>query len=69
MSLKVFHAVFIFFSCISGVGMFVWGLNDFLASRSAMNLALAILGLALSVGLAFYGAWFWRNKLKDVDFF
>jgi len=62
MSLKGFHIVFITLSTLCLVGFAVWTL------ASDVEPAIRLIGAvsaALGIGLAIYGSWFYRNKLKD----
>jgi hypothetical protein len=61
-SLKGFHIVFITLSTLCLVGFAVWTLaSDVEPAVRVIGAFSAVLGFALAA----YGAWFYRNKLKD----
>ncbi|MGI9240605.1 MAG: hypothetical protein ACR2RV_07375 [Verrucomicrobiales bacterium] len=62
MSLKGFHIVFITLSTLCLVGFAVW---TFASEVGVTVRATGALSALLGVGLAVYGSWFYRNKLKD----
>ena len=65
MSLRIFHIVFVTVSIALSVFVTIWGVREFLASRSTGALALAVIFLALGVTLVFYAGRVFR-KLKEL---
>ena len=68
MSLKFFHIVFVTAAIIFTLAFGIWGVRDFLASGSTVNLIMGIGSFAGAAGLAGYGVWFLR-KFKDMGGF
>jgi hypothetical protein len=65
MSLRIFHIVFVTVSIALSVFVTIWGVREFLATRSAGALVLAAVFLALGVLLVFYAGKVFR-KLKEL---
>ena len=65
MSLRIFHIVFVTVSIALSVFVTIWGVREFLATRSTGALALAFVFLALGVTLVFYAGRVFR-KLKEL---
>ena len=65
MSLRIFHIVFVTVSIALSVFVTIWGVREFLATRSTGALALAVIFLALGVTLVFYAGRVFR-KLKEL---
>jgi len=65
MSLRIFHIVFVTVSIALSVFVTIWGVREFLVSRSSGALVLAFVFLALGVTLVFYAGRVFR-KLKDL---
>jgi hypothetical protein len=65
MSLRIFHVVFITVSIALSVFVTGWGVREFLVSRSAGALALAIVFLLAGIVLMFYANHTFR-KLRDL---
>ena len=55
MSLRAFHIVFVIVTIVLSLYIALWGIREFTEQNSTSALALAVLFLALSVGLAIYG--------------
>ena len=65
MSLKGFHILFITLSTLCLVGFAVWTV----ASDAGVFVRISGgVSAVLGAGLAVYGSWFYRNKLKDSKF-
>ena len=65
MSLRIFHIVFVTLSIALSVFVTIWGVREFLSSRSVGALVLALVFLALGVTLVFYAGKVFR-KLKEL---
>ena len=55
MSLKAFHIFFVTASVLMCLGVGAWGTNEYLATRSATGLGLAVACFVLGPGLIVYG--------------
>jgi len=66
MSLRIFHVVFITVSIALTVFVAIWGVREFLATRSGSALALALVFLAGGVALVIYANRVFR-KLKELS--
>ncbi|MEA2235540.1 MAG: hypothetical protein QOC81_264 [Thermoanaerobaculia bacterium] len=65
MSLRVFHIVFISVSVALTLYLAVWGVREFMATRSTLGIGLAVFGLAGGAFLVWYGKHMFR-KLKEL---
>lgn len=65
MSLKAFHVAFIVVATLSMALFSVWSVNAYLADQTP--LIMAILTIAATVVLPFYGVWFLK-KMKHVSY-
>jgi hypothetical protein len=65
MSLRVFHIVFISVSVALTLFLVVWGVHEFMASRSSLGLSMAVVGLAGGALLVWYGKSVF-HKLKEL---
>ena len=66
MSLKGFHVVFVTLATLCLLGFAVW---SFLSGEGGLlTKVVGACSAALGVLLASYGAWFYRNKLKNSTF-
>ena len=66
MSLRIFHVVFITVSIALSVFVAIWGVREYVATRSRGALALAIVFVAGGVALVLYAGKAFR-KLKDLS--
>ena len=66
MSLRIFHVVFITVSIALTIFVAIWGVREFLATRSGSALALAFVFLAGGVALVLYANRVFR-KLKELS--
>jgi len=67
MSLKAFHIVFVAASVLLGLGFAAWGFVSYADSRNALDLVWGAAGIAMAIGLLFYGK-FVLKKLKDLPY-
>ena len=65
MSLRIFHIVFVTISIALSVFVTIWGVREFLSSRSTGALVLAAVFLVLGITLVFYAGRVFR-KLKEL---
>jgi hypothetical protein len=65
MSLRVFHIVFISVSVALTLYLAVWGVREFMASRSSLGITMAVVGLVGGVSLIWYGKRVF-SKLKEL---
>ncbi|HYC91323.1 MAG TPA: hypothetical protein VEO54_19030 [Thermoanaerobaculia bacterium] len=65
MSLRAFHIVFVIVTIVLSLYVALWGIREFSQERSATALTLAILFLAMAVGLMVYGKKAFA-KLRDL---
>ena len=65
MSLRIFHIVFVTVSIALSVFVTIWGVREFLSSRSTGALFLALVFLALGVLLVFYAGRVFK-KLREL---
>ena len=65
MSLRIFHIVFVTVSIALSVFVTIWGVREFLSSRSSGALILALVFLALGVLLVFYAGRVFK-KLREL---
>lgn len=65
MSLRAFHIVFIIATIVLSLYVALWGIREFTEERSASALTLAVLFLAMAVGLMIYGKKAFA-KLRDL---
>jgi hypothetical protein len=65
MSLRAFHIVFVVVTIVLSLYVALWGIREFTEERSATALTLAVLFLAMAVGLMVYGKKAFA-KLRDL---
>ena len=65
MSLRVFHIVFISVSVALTLYLAVWGVREFMASRSSLGITMAVAGLVGGASLIWYGKHVF-HKLKEL---
>ena len=65
MSLRIFHIIFITVSIALTIYVTLWGVREYLATRSTGALSLAIVFLLCGIGLCAYAGRAFR-KLKDL---
>ncbi|HXH37617.1 MAG TPA: hypothetical protein VNN08_03240 [Thermoanaerobaculia bacterium] len=65
MSLRVFHIVFITVSVALTLYLTVWGVREFMATRSALGVWMAVFGVAFGASLIWYGKRVF-HKLKEL---
>ena len=65
MSLRVFHIVFITVSVALMLYVTVWGVREFMASRSALAASMIVFGVAGGASLVWYGKRVF-HKLKEL---
>ncbi|MDQ6802737.1 MAG: hypothetical protein M3041_18190 [Acidobacteriota bacterium] len=66
MSLRIFHVIFITVSIALSVFVAIWGVREYVATRSMGALALAIVFVVGGVALVLYAGRAFR-KLKDLS--
>ncbi len=66
MSLRVFHIVFISVSVALMVYLSVWGVREYMATRNALGIGMAVFGVAGGVSLIWYGKRVFA-KLKELS--
>jgi hypothetical protein len=66
MSLRIFHVIFITVSIALSVFVAIWGVREFVATRSSGALALAIVFVVGGAALVLYAGKAFR-KLKDLS--
>ena len=67
MSLRAFHIVFVIVTIVLSLYVALWGIREFSQERNTMALTLAVLFLAMAVGLMIYGKKAF-TKLRDLPF-
>ena len=65
MSLRIFHIVFITVSVALTLYLTVWGVREFMASRSALGVWMAVFGVTFGASLIWYGKRVF-HKLKEL---
>jgi hypothetical protein len=65
MSLRVFHIVFITVSVVLMLYVAVWGVREFMVSRSSLAVSMIIFGVAGGASLIWYGKRVF-HKLKEL---
>lgn len=65
MSLRIFHIVFISVSVALTLYIAVWGVREFVLSRSTLGISMALVAVAGGASLVWYGARAFR-KLKEL---
>jgi len=65
MSLRVFHIVFITVSVALTLYLTVWGVREFMTTRSALGAWMAVFGVAFGASLIWYGKRVF-HKLKEL---
>ncbi|HVE69743.1 MAG TPA: hypothetical protein VNI54_00135 [Thermoanaerobaculia bacterium] len=65
MSLRAFHIVFVIVTIVLSLYVALWSIREFSQERSTMALTLAVLFLAMAVGLMIYGKKAF-TKLRDL---
>jgi hypothetical protein len=66
MSLRIFHVIFITVSIALAVFVAIWGVREYVATRSTGALALAVVFVVGGVALVLYAGKAFR-KLKDLS--
>jgi hypothetical protein len=66
MSLRIFHIVFIVVSVALAFFVAVWGVREFMNTRSTMGITLAVCAFGGGVGLVLYGTRVFA-KLKELE--
>jgi hypothetical protein len=66
MSLRIFHIVFISVAVALTLYLTVWGVREFMASRSSLGITMAVVGLAGGASLVWYGKRVF-HKLKELQ--
>jgi len=66
MSLRVFHVVFITVSTALMVYLAVWGVREFMATRSSLGISMIIFGVVGATTLVWYGKRVF-HKLKELS--
>jgi hypothetical protein len=66
MSLRIFHVIFITVSIALSVFVAIWGVREYMATRSTGALALVVVFVAGGVALVLYAGRAFR-KLKDLS--
>jgi hypothetical protein len=61
LSLRTFHLVFIASAAVLACGVAAAALRGFFDARDARSLAAGLFAGAAALGLAAYGAWFWKK--------
>jgi hypothetical protein len=65
MSLRIFHIVFISVSTALTVYIAVWGVHEFVLSRSTLGISMALVAVAGGASLVWYGKRVF-HKLKEL---
>jgi hypothetical protein len=65
MSLRVFHIIFITVSVVLMLYVAVWGVREFMVSRSSLAVSMIIFGVAGGASLIWYGKRVF-HKLKEL---
>ena len=65
MSLRVFHIVFITVSVVLMLYLTVWGVREFMVSRSSLSISMVVFGVAGGASLVWYGMRVF-HKLKEL---
>jgi hypothetical protein len=65
MSLRVFHIVFITVSVALMLYVTVWGVREFMASRSSLGVTMIVFGVSGGASLIWYGKRVF-HKLKEL---
>jgi hypothetical protein len=65
MSLRVFHIVFISVSVALTLYVAVWGVREFMVSRSSLSISMVVFGLVGGASLVWYGKRVF-HKLKEL---
>lgn len=66
MSLRIFHIVFISVSVALMLYLSVWGVREFMATRSTLGIGMAVFGVAGGISLIWYGKRVF-GKLKELS--
>ena len=66
MSLRIFHIVFISVSVALTLYLTVWGVREFMATRSSLGISMAAFGLTGGASLIWYGKRVF-HKLKELE--
>jgi hypothetical protein len=66
MSLRIFHIVFISVSVALTLYLTVWGVREFMVSRSTLGIGMAVIGIAGGASLVWYGKRVF-HKLKELS--
>ena len=65
MSLRIFHVVFITVSVALMLYLTVWGVREFIVSRSSLAISMVVFGLSGGASLVWYGKRVF-HKLKEL---
>lgn len=65
MSLRIFHIVFISVSVALTLYIAVWGVREFVLSRSTLGISMALVAVAGGAALVWYGSRVF-HKLKEL---
>ena len=65
MSLRIFHIIFVTVSIALSVFVTIWGVREYVSTRSVGALVLALVFLALGVTLVFYAGRVFK-KLREL---
>jgi hypothetical protein len=65
MSLRIFHVVFITVSVVLMLYLTVWGVREFIVSRSSLAISMVVFGLSGGASLVWYGKRVF-HKLKEL---
>jgi hypothetical protein len=66
MSLRIFHIVFISVAVALTLYLTVWGVREFIVSRSPLGIGMAVVGIAGGASLVWYGKRVF-HKLKELS--
>jgi hypothetical protein len=66
MSLRVFHVVFITVSTALMLYLAVWGVREFMATRSSLGISMIVFGVVGATTLVWYGKRVF-HKLKELS--
>jgi hypothetical protein len=66
MSLRVFHVVFITVSTALMLYLTVWGVREFMATRSSLGISMIVFGVVGAATLLWYGKSVF-HKLKELS--
>jgi uncharacterized membrane protein SirB2 len=61
MSLRMFHAVFVFLSILLLIGFGTWAMLDYSSGQRTWSLALSLVSYVFGTAMIFYGYWFMKK--------